>query len=204
MEYPHKNDAQLELYALGRLTEPQVRTVEEHLLVCVACQETLDDFEVFASSMRQALSAEAGVQLRAGWRERLSFRGMRPPALAWATAFAVLVFSAGLYLRPGDNIAPLASLQLTAMRGNSQTVPTAKETDIALRDAPALPSLLAEVVDSTGRAVWAGDFENRRKIRLMKQLAPGDYFVRLYGGNGKLLHEYGFQVRPIINSGMQY
>jgi hypothetical protein len=33
------------------------------------------------------------------------------------------------------------------------------------------------------------------EIKVRQALATGTYFVRLYGPDGKMLHEYGFTVR---------
>ena len=56
--------------------------------------------------------------------------------------------------------------------------------------------LRAEIVDSSGISLWSGVLDQPiRKIAFARQLAPGNYFVRLFGDGGKLLHEYGFQVR---------
>jgi hypothetical protein len=197
LEFSHETDEQLELYGLGRLTELRVAIVEQHLLVCEACHERLDDVEMFALAMREAIADEPEVQVFKCWFEWLGFRGLRQPALAWAGGFATLVFACGLYLHSDRNVLPLASLQLTATRGDLQTATTAMETDITLADAPDLPSLRAEVVDDTGGRVWSGAFDNGHRIKLVKQVAPGTYFVRLYDGAGKLLHEYGFRVSSV-------
>jgi hypothetical protein len=198
LKLSHETDEQLELYGLGRLTEPRVAIVGQHLLVCEACQERLDDVERFALAMRQATADGPEAQAFKGWFERLRFRGLRQPALAWAGGFATLLFAAGLYLHSDRNLVPFASLQLSATRGDLQTAVTAGETDITLADAPALQALKAEVVDDTGGLVWSGAFENGHPIKLLKPVAVGTYFVRLYDGAGKLLHEYGFHVSGIL------
>ena len=41
----------IELYALGRLAEELVPTLEEHLLVCAKCQEALQEEDVFSQSL---------------------------------------------------------------------------------------------------------------------------------------------------------
>ena len=76
---PHRTDDELELYALGRLADPQVAVVEEHLLVCVACQERLDEVEAFALAMREGISAEPAPEPRADW-----FAWLKQPRVAWA------------------------------------------------------------------------------------------------------------------------
>ena len=82
------------------------------------------------------------------------------------------------------------------MRGAMPSVVPARETDITLADAPPDADLRIEIVDSAGGAVWSGALDSHsHKIALARQIAPGNYFVRLYDQSGKLLHEYGFQVR---------
>ena len=41
MDDSHITAEALELYALGRLSEPEGAAVEEHLLICEHCQEAL-------------------------------------------------------------------------------------------------------------------------------------------------------------------
>ena len=194
MEFSHETDEQLELFGLGRLTEQRVAVVEQHLLLCEVCQERLSDVETFAVAMRQAVGDEPKVQAIKGSFEWLTFRSLMQPALAWTAGFAPLLFAVGLYLHSDRNVVPVASLQLTATRGDLQTAMPARQTEMILADAPALPSLRAEVVDDTGGPVWSGALENGHRIKLVKQVAPGTYFVRLYDDAGKLLHEYGFRV----------
>jgi hypothetical protein len=187
----HQTDDALELYALGRLPEPQVAVVEEHLLICGACQERLDEVEAFALAMRAGIAAEPAPEPRTAW-----FGWLRQPVAAWAGGFAIAVLAVGLYASLGrSHVAPLASLQLTAMRGEVQSAAPAKETDITLTDAPAedAGALRVAVVDAAGGTVWSGA-PGLRTVRITKQLAQSSYFVRLYDGSGKLLHEYGFRV----------
>jgi hypothetical protein len=52
----HPDDEQLELYALGRLNEPEQAVIEEHLLICEACRQRLDQIEAYAKAMRRAIA----------------------------------------------------------------------------------------------------------------------------------------------------
>lgn len=187
----HETDEQLELYARGQLPEPRVAAIEEHLLICVSCQERLDDVEAFALAMRRAAASEPGREARTSW-----FAWLRRPVWSGALGFAAIVLAAGLYLNFGrSHMAPLASLQLTAMRGNVQSVGLAQETDITLADAAPGRALRVEVVDSGGKPIWTGSLDgNDNRIQLKKQLSPDNYFVRSFDATGKLLHEYGFRV----------
>ena len=58
----HQGDDQLELYALGRLSEPEQAVIEEHLLICEACRQRLDDVEAYAKAMRQAIADSAATE----------------------------------------------------------------------------------------------------------------------------------------------
>lgn len=190
----HQSDEQLECYALGRLPEPWLTEVEEHLLVCAACQERVDDLEAYANAMRQAISTEPATKSR--WFAWFQQSRVKTPVFLWAGGFVAIIFALAIFLQFVSHPAPLAALQLTAMRGSMPTVGLSRETDITLADAPAGPTLRAEVVDASGSNVWRGVLvPSSPRIALVRQLAPGNYFVRLYADSGKLLHEYGFQVR---------
>ena len=196
----HQTEEQLEFYALGRLTETQVAAVEEHLLVCSVCQDKLDEVEAYALAMREAISAEQKPEPQTDWLAWLRPDNFRLPSWSMAAVggFAALVLATGVYLNRGGTApaAPLATLQLTAIRGEMPAVVPARETDITLSDAPAGVGLHAEVVDSTGVMVWSGPFHSdARKMLLIRQLPEGSYFIRLYDSGGRLLHEYGFAVR---------
>jgi hypothetical protein len=193
----HQTDEQLELYALGRLPEPWIAEVEEHLLVCAACQERVADLEAYALAMRQAIFTEPGQKPQ--WYSWFQQSWLKMPVLAWAGGLASILLAVALYLQFTPHLAPLASLQLTAMRGAMPSVAPARETDMTLTDAPAGTALRAEIVDATGSTIWSGSLEPRtHSIALTRRLAPGNYFVRLFDDGSKLLHEYGFQVRAAI------
>ena len=47
----------LEQYVLGKLTEVEATTVEEHLLVCADCQQRVTELDEYVPAMRLALVA---------------------------------------------------------------------------------------------------------------------------------------------------
>jgi len=190
----HRTDEHLELYALGRLSQPLVAEVEEHLLVCGPCQERVDDLEAYAFAMREAITREPVPPAR--WYQQ---SWLKMPVLLWAGGMASIVFAIGIYVQFSPHVSPLASLQLTALRGAMPSVVPSRETDITLLDAPSGITLRAEVVDATGGTLWIGALESRtHTIAITRRLTPGSYFVRLYSDGGKLLHEYGFQVKASL------
>jgi anti-sigma factor RsiW len=55
----HIAEDTLEAYSLGLLSEDELGPVEEHLLVCPACQERLRVADAFVATIRQALQQSA-------------------------------------------------------------------------------------------------------------------------------------------------
>ena len=52
---PHIPEDTLELYTMGRLSESEIEEVEEHLLVCSACQDSLQETDDFVRAFRAAV-----------------------------------------------------------------------------------------------------------------------------------------------------
>jgi hypothetical protein len=169
-----------------------VAEVEEHLLLCAWCQNRLDRLEPDARLMRAALSAEPAPEKRRAW-----FNWLRPRFLSVAAGIAVALVAAFLLIHPNRTIAPLASLQLSAVRGDVPATGVASETDLSLTDAPSQSGLRAELVNGTGTVVWSGPVTGN-SVKIVQRLAQGTYFARLYDNSGALLHEYGFRVRGNI------
>lgn len=135
--------------------------------------------------MRRGIALEAAAP-----RKVLSFR----PRFVWVGALAAAILLFVIYASIArQNLPPLATIQLAAVRGASVAVDQARETELILTDAPDVSGLSAEIVDWKGGHVWKGPLLNRH-AGIKSPLAEGDYFARLYDSNGKLLHEYGFTV----------
>lgn len=49
--HDHPSEQIIELYALGRLAEELVPSFEEHLLICLRCQEALREEDAFSQSV---------------------------------------------------------------------------------------------------------------------------------------------------------
>jgi predicted anti-sigma-YlaC factor YlaD len=195
----HESDERLELYALGRLSDSDLIGIEEHLLVCDHCRDRLDETADIAFAFREDLRSNpvlygAG---RAGWFQWLGIEWLRlKPQFAVAAVLAVAMLVVFVVRSGNTQLAQVATLQLTAMRGAGiQTVPPARELDLTLSDAGA--ALSVEVVDGNGAAVWAGTPEivaGTARVKIVKALSPGDYFTRVYDAPDHMLHEYGFSV----------
>lgn len=192
----HESEERLELYMMHRLPESEIQVVEEHLLMCDPCRERLDQAEVFAVHMREALQSQPLTTSAPGWFSAGWF-GWLKPQFAMAGAFAAVLLAVGIYATMGSvRVAPVASLQLTAMRGSEiQTVSPARELDLSFTDAPA-PSRV-DIVDASGASVWTGTLTphaGRVETKVGQVLSPGNYFARVSGPSGQVLHEYGFRV----------
>ncbi len=193
----HRTDEQLELYAMGRLSESEHARIEEHLIVCAACREKLEGIGDFALGMRAAgeqladpQSSEAGSRLTAF---------LRRPAVSMALAFALFLLVLGIFSMGRTKLAPVASLRLTAVRGAMPVTVAARAYDLLLTDAPRDGGpFRVEVVNPTGGRMWSGlaaAGPSGVEVNVPQSLTQGDYFVRVFSADGKPLREYGFRVR---------
>ena len=195
----HLSEDQLEQYAQGRLNPSQAVPLEEHLLICVACQEKLDSVENFALGMREALGNDPQLAGAAaptvGWLDWL-----RRPVVSMSLGFATLILVVGIFSNGRSAIAPTASLVLTAVRGEMPQTTIARQYELTLADSPKEGGpFRVEVVTASGAAVWgslAVSGPNGIQVTEPRRLDQGDYFVRLSSPDGKVLREYGFRVRP--------
>jgi hypothetical protein len=193
----HRTEEQLEQYALGRLAGADLVSLEEHLLLCDACQMRLDQVGDFAIGMREALSLQPAAAPSATSKDW--FAWLRRPAFAMAVAGAVALIAIVAVISTGrTKLAPTAMLQLTASRGEMPATSPAREYDLTLADAPSAGSpFRVELVSANGEAMWKGSADGNitAAVKIQETLKPGEYFVRLYSPSGTLVHEYGFRVR---------
>jgi methionine-rich copper-binding protein CopC len=180
----HATEELLEEYSFGRIREPQLGWLEEHLLICEHCQSELDDIDEYRVFMRAGLALlERERQPVAGppdsltRRSRLARRGsaagkalplyfawLRMPAAKSLLAAASLLALAGATLawrmQSPVAMAPVATVKLIALRGGEDVAraPSGRPLDLEFdrRDLAADISYRAEVVNSSGREVWSG------------------------------------------------
>lgn len=190
----HGTDDQLEEYVFGRLPRPDLPALEEHLMICGACRDRLDAIEALTASFKEALgTSQAELKpssTRVDWFAWFAQKPLFFIAAGLVVLFAVLsIFSNG-----HTKFAPVATLQLTASRGEMPSAAPARELDLTLADAPPEGGpLRMEIVNATGRLLWSGPAGIQ--VKAVRQFGPGDYFVRLYSVSGKVLREYGFRIR---------
>jgi anti-sigma factor RsiW len=194
----HVSEDQLESYALGRLPDSDVSLLEEHLILCAACRENLDRIGDAALGLREALNAYPAPELAAA-RSRDWFSWVRRPVFPMAIAFAAILGVIAVLSINKPALAPVASIQLMATRGEMATAAPAREFDLTLADGPRQGGpFRVEVVNVVGAKMWSGFAVGAPagvQAKVEQRLPAGDYFVRLYSPAGTLMREYGFHVR---------
>jgi hypothetical protein len=204
----HPNDEWLEQYAMGRLREPELGSVEEHLLLCENCQNRLDETTEFITVFREAARLEEPMApaTESVWRRILRLDWMPLPAPALAGAFAVLaavlVWQEGARPNPGDPAEKQwSTVELATFRGEAQ-----QPRGVALEgfgldlrlDAGGLETgpATAQIVTGEGRVVDEVPVTvtgGRAVFRYGDGLAAGRYWVRLRQG-GEMVREFALTV----------
>jgi len=197
----HISEESLESYTLGSLNEPLVADLEEHLLLCAACQEKLREIDGYVAAMRGAAA-----RLDREDESRKTFwtwvsGALTVRRLSWALALMALTL-VGLAVRlslRAPVVSPFALVLETSRGSELQHAPAQRPLDLSLdiTALPALPSYQLETVDARGTIQAqssAKASEGRVKASIEKGLRSGSYFVRLYSPSRELLREYGLQV----------
>jgi hypothetical protein len=126
----HATEEILEEYSFGRIGEPQLGWLEEHLLVCPECQSTLDDIEEYKFFMKAGLAAFERERQAVAGSQRLRrplwfpFAWPRTPLTGNLLAAACLLALAGSAvawrMHSPVATAPLATIKLVALRGGEE------------------------------------------------------------------------------------
>jgi hypothetical protein len=166
-------------------------------MICAECRARLGEFEDFAAGVKEALGDE---KPRTAAAHRVDWFGwLRRPAFSIAVGFAALIIVVGILASERTKLAPIAALQLTAMRGEMPATVPASQFELTLSDAPREGGTFRiEVVNATGEPVWRGLASSGPagvQTRVKQPLMPGDYFARLYDSSDKMMREYGFRIR---------
>ena len=195
-EIQHLSEDTLEQYCLGRLSQPEIEQVEDHLMVCTSCQDVYTETDDFVSAMRIATEELAAQPVVESWWTRWSrafFTIPKPVFAAVACAFIALIVSIP---RPTQT----AVVDMQAMRGPETAVQAPADTELTLRlglrGLQAEGSLKVQIVDADGKVVTRSPaaVNGQQAIAKTTELSPGTYWVRLYSGQ-ELLREYGLNVR---------
>jgi hypothetical protein len=213
----HPAEEVLEEYGFGRVREPALTYLEEHLLVCASCQARLQELDEFAALMK---SAAAGF-LRDSQPSRRTpawFPVPRVPAVSLFLVAGMLLVALGAGIAWRWRSVPVAAtVQLAALRGggvvggagarggggvssNLAPGPADRPLDLAVNAAslPAAASYRLEMVDQSGRTFWTGEAKiagAQLSAHVPSGPRPGIYWIRLYTTNNELLREFGMRLR---------
>jgi hypothetical protein len=209
LEHPEGED--LERYSIGSLSGPPGDVLEEHLLLCPACQDQLAEIDAYVRTAQVAASRLRSKTPLSRLRTRnWSWKFVPQPTLAYGGIAAVcLMLGLWVYLSrtsaSSSGFPPVAIL-LQAVRGPGEAIdarapggrPLILRADLSGLQPQVLWEL--EVVDARGARMHrsAGRAsEGRLEVRLTTGLADGQYWVRLYapGSGSGPLREYALRVR---------
>jgi hypothetical protein len=203
----HPTEDLLEEYSFGRVLEPALAPLEEHLLDCTLCQNRLLAVDEYTALMKAGIAAME--RERAGGSPSPGFAFPKMPGFPVVLTAAVMLVLVGVTigwrLQPSSaatSSSTATAVKLTALRGGDGDgvahVPFGRPLELTV-DRTDLPAALAyrlEVVSSTGRPLWSGAAQiapQNLSARVATRLAPGAYWVRLYSGD-QLRREFGLRV----------
>jgi len=208
----HATEEILEEYSFGRIYEPQLGLLEEHLLICPQCQSLLSDVDEYASLMKAGLAslqlerqaspvstAGAASLLRLALPQRSAANLLLVSAILLTMVGATAVFRR---MQSSEDRLPAANVTLIALRGGEGDVaraPSSRPLNLVFdrTDLPPDLSYRAEVLSSAGRQVWSGNVQiadQSLSARVDAPLRAGVYWVRLYSSGGRLLREFGLNI----------
>jgi hypothetical protein len=180
----HLSEDTLEEYAFGRIEDPQLGEIEEHLLICETCQEALARVDAYIRLMKVA-AAQPIVT-----RPRRRFAAYIVAGLIAAGLALTLVFAL-----PGKS-GPPEVVDLVSMRGAEMArMHAGRAADLRISAIGIADGVYrVDVVDWVGRVMWTGPAQSAGERMLVaepKALRAGLYWVRLYSVQGELLREFG-------------
>jgi hypothetical protein len=205
----HPTEDLLEEYSFGRVLEPALGELEEHLLDCILCQGRLLAVDEYTALMKAGIAALEHEGEGSRPSPNFAFGGTPgiPVFFAAAVMLVLVGVTIGWRLQPSSAAAPAPSSMATAVRltalrgGDGEGVARAPmghplELTVDRTDLPAALEYRLEVVNATGRPLWSGTAQiaaQNLSARVTARLEPGAYWVRLYTGN-QLRREFGLRV----------
>lgn len=201
----HLSDELLDQYALGTLAEGQLAGLEEHLLLCQACQSRLEASDEFTTVFREA-AVQPDARSRRSWRLLWNYRVAGWTGAAAAVS-AILLFVAGPFHKPP--IAP-ATVLLQSLRGPDAPAQVAAGRPALLVfdivPAAGVNTYEARIVNPVGVEILSAavSLNDGHLAVLVDRLPPGSYWVRVYRtpagsaretDNRDPIAEYGLRAR---------
>jgi anti-sigma factor RsiW len=203
----HPTEDLLEEYIFGRLQEPALSELEDHLFTCCSCQATLAELDDYVRAAKIALAEFQHARLAPV---------AAPPAWArlpvnttaiWALGLVLVLSGSAMIWRRMQTPSETVTATLTAFRGGNAAAlthaPAGKPLDLII-DTTSLPPARAyrlQIVNASGNNAWSGALMasgEKLSAHLPKGLGPGVYWVRLYEpqipGEAGLLREFGLRL----------
>jgi predicted anti-sigma-YlaC factor YlaD len=194
----HINDELLDQYSLGILPGDQLAGLEEHLLICEACQSRLEASDEFAMLFREA-AVQPEARSHRSWRLLWNHRAAGWTGAAVAAVLAILLLVAGPFHKPP--MAP-ATVFLQSLRGPDAPaqVTTGRPALLVFDIVPTagVNEYEARIVNPVGVEILAAavSLKDGHLAVLVDRLPPGSYWVRVFRkDNGDPLAEYGLRAR---------
>lgn len=189
----HPASELLEEYVFHRLPEERAAEVEEHLLVCERCRETIRELDSFVSTMKAAAAQPATRQLE---------HAAKPSRVGAMSALALVLLAVGFFLTFAIEKPRPASVTLSSFRSfeSLSEAPAGKPLQLRI-EAPDLTAgreYRIAVVDASGSPVWAGTaaYDGGKLLALVQtRLQAGVYWIRLFDAEGLQLREFGMSVK---------
>ena len=205
----HPSEELLEEFSFGRVREPALDALEDHLFVCDQCQAKVEEFSEYSHVWKRGIASytpRGGGALGDILADGLALPLLTRPATLLAAGFLLAVVSTITlhYQRPAP-----ASVQLTALRGGDDSAlpsgPADRPIDLHMKAVtlPPAAGYRIELVNRSGRPIWVGD-ATRAGVQVSAHVSPnpgpGVYWVRLYGRRAEtsqqdLLREFGLRLQ---------
>jgi hypothetical protein len=195
MPYMHIEDDLLDQYAIGTLAQERLAGVEEHLLICEACQSRLLASDEFAMLFR-VTAVQPDARLQRGWRMFWNHR-----AASWTVAaavFAALLLVGGPFRKPA---AP-ATVFMQSLRGpDAPAQVTAGRAALLVFDlvpTTGVKDYQARIVNPVGTQILAAAVSSKdgHLAVLVDRLPPGSYWVRVFRTDSPdPIAEYGLRAK---------
>jgi len=194
MPAQHIDDGLLDRYAQGILREDLVAGIEEHLLLCPACQDKLSEMDEFLR-LFQAAATQVEPRPRPVFYRIWTVR----PMLSLGALAAIMLLLIGVPTQH-PRLRPPAIVSMQALRG-PESAPhiSAGDPFVLVFDlkTTAPNDYGVEIANATGRMVLSANTEERdgRLSAPIQKLSKGVYWVRIYRKTHHVpVAEYGLQV----------
>jgi hypothetical protein len=206
--FVHLTTDTLEEYAFDRLSEAEVEALEEHLLVCPACQVSLAEVDEYIFLMKEATAAYQPATSPKGGAKTVWLKTALMGYAAGAIALAATVFLI-LESRPAPPVEEASPVPLIALRGPSMNharagrpleltlditglttaggLTTGGSTTASDSKGGGLASATSyrvDVIDAGGKPVWSGQFAACQKTQAdgSCEASGGPIVARVTGG----------------------